>query len=628
VKYDTMPEPGRLGRSVTRASVISSAAALLIAAVLLVSFQFLSQRSGLLEDMLIQARVIGDSSEASLLFQDGRAARGMLAVLSTSPNIDVAAVFDRSGSPLAYWKNHDTSLADWAPPLMPYQDFGLQYLEIVQPVHSEGQVIGHVGLRVRLDQFYRRLLIFIGFTVIVVVASFAATYILLACMRRAVNDAEAELNYLAHIDSVTGLPNRHAFNARLTLALNKGNDADGATALLMLDLDNFKRINDTLGHQSGDMLLRSVAHTLTAHLEKSETVCRIGGDEFAVIMEGMNLRERAELAAETIMEELRKPVVLDGHEIFVTTSIGISFYPRDAGDLHTLVRNADTAMYQAKAKGKNVWASFHARMDTATQRRHALESGLRRALERNEMEVYYQPQANLATGEFTGVEALLRWRHPELGMVEPTEFIPVAEDCGMIEALGLWVLRSACEQGVTWSKAGLGSLSVAVNLSARQTRDLNLIHTVSEILEQTGLPPCQLELEITESVLMDNMYANVEVLNQFRQLGIRLAIDDFGTGYSSFAYLKRFTLDHLKIDRTFVKEIRRDGEDGAIIAAIVSMAHALGLSVIAEGVETQEQVAFLRKIGCDIMQGYFFAQPMPANQMTAFLMSARLACES
>ncbi|OGB23610.1 MAG: hypothetical protein A3I66_24135 [Burkholderiales bacterium RIFCSPLOWO2_02_FULL_57_36] len=625
MNHAALPAPGRLGRSVARASVISSAAALLIAAVLLVSFQFISQRSGLLEDMLIQARVIGDSSEASLLFHDGHAARDVLSVLSTSPNIDVAAVFTISGAPLAYWKKRETSLADWAPPLTSYRNFGLRYLEIVQPVLSEKKVIGHVGIRVRLEQFYRRLLVFIGFTILVAIASFAATYLLLARMRRTVKDAEAELNYLAHVDSVTGLPNRHAFNVQLALALKKATDTGDDTALLMLDLDNFKRVNDTLGHQSGDLLLRSVADTLTGHLEKSDIVCRIGGDEFAVILEGQNLRERAELTAETILEVLREPVFLDGHEIFVTTSIGISFYPRHAKNLHTLVRNADTAMYRAKAKGKNVWASFHARMDTATQRRLALESGLRRALERNEMEVHYQPQASLATGEIIGVEALLRWRHPEFGVVEPAEFIPVAEDCGLIGSLGLWVLRSACEQGAAWGKAGLGLLSVAVNLSARQTRDRNLMQAVSEILEQTGLLPCQLELEITESVLMDNMHANIGVLHQFRQRGIRLAIDDFGTGYSSFAYLKRFPLDHLKIDRTFVKEIRHDGEDGAIIAAIVSMAHELGLSVIAEGVETEDQVAFLRNTGCDIMQGYYFAEPMPADRMTAFITDARMA---
>ena len=622
---DANPAPGRIEHSAARASMISSAAALLIAAVLLVTFQFLAQRSGLLEDMMIQARVIGDSSEASLLFRDGHAARDVLAILSTSPNVEVAAVFDVSGLPLAYWKKQENSVDDWSPPLMSHRKFGLQYLEVVEPVYSQKTIIGHVGLRVRLDQFYRRLLLFIGFTVIVALASYAATYLLLARMRRAVKSAEVELTYLAHMDSVTGLPNRHAFNARLTSALKTADETRGDAALLMLDLDNFKRINDTLGHQSGDLLLRSIAHTLTERLEKDETICRIGGDEFAVILEGPGLRERAEKTAEAILAILGEPVFLGGHEIFITASIGISYYPRDAGDQHALVRNADTAMYQAKATGKNVWATFRPRMDNATQRRLALESGLRRALERNEMAVHYQPQASLATGDIVGVEALLRWNHPELGIVEPAEFIPVAEDCGLIGVLGLWVLRTACEQGAAWGKAGLGLLSVAVNLSARQTRDRNLIHAVSEILDQTGLLPCQLELEITESVLMDNMHANVGVLHQFRQRGIRLAIDDFGTGYSSFAYLKRFPLDHLKIDRSFVNEIQRNGEDGAIIAAIVSMAHELGLSVIAEGVETDAQAAFLRKSGCDIMQGYFFAEPMPADRITAFIADTRMA---
>lgn len=598
--------------------MLSSTVAILIASLLLVLFQFLLQRSALVDDMLVQARLIADSSGAPLLFADTAAASNTLAALSSSPNIDQAGIFDSEGKVLASWPAGREFREPWLRAAQP-ERFGLQFLDIVQQVEMEGNSIGYVALRVRLQQFYHRLLIFVAFTLVVGLASLAAAYMLLSRMRRKVVSAEADLNYLAHTDPVTDLPNRHAFNAALARILWQADETGGEAALLLLDLDNFKSVNDTLGHHSGDLLLYAVAKRLLACLRREDMLCRIGGDEFAVILSSQGVSADPGAIARKLLAALAQPVQLEQHELYITVSIGISAYPRDAGDQHTLARNADSAMYEAKAKGKNGYAIFHAGMNAAAQRRMLIESGLRRALERDELTLHYQPQSSLSTGQVTGMEALLRWRSPELGTVSPAEFIPVAEQCGLIQAIGLWVLRSACAQMAQWSRDGLGQLTISVNLSARQMYNCDLLHDVLRILESTGLQPAQLELEITESFLMEKVEENVVLLRTLRASGIQLAIDDFGTGYSSFAYLRRFPIDRLKIDRTFVQDIGRDGENGAIVTAIISMAHELDMQVVAEGVEGEAQRQFLLHAQCDVIQGYYLARPMPAALAEAFL---------
>lgn len=609
---------GRQRHSMVEASMLSSTAAILIASLLLVLFQFLLQRSALVDDMQVQARLIADSSGAPLLFADTAAANNTLAALSSSPNIDQAGIFDSEDKVLASWPAGRGPQEPWLRPAEPAR-FGLQFLDIVQQVEVEGNPIGYVALRVRLQQFYHRLLIFVVFTLVVGLASLAAAYLLLSRMRRKVVSAEADLNYLAHTDPVTDLPNRHAFNAALARILWQADEANGEAALLLLDLDNFKGVNDTLGHHSGDLLLHAVAKRLLGCLRREDVLCRIGGDEFAVILSSQGVFEDPGTIARKLLAALARPVQLEQHELYVTVSIGISTYPRDAGDQHTLARNADSAMYEAKAKGKNGYAIFHAGMNAAAQRRMLIENGLRRALERDELTLHYQPQSNLATGQVTGMEALLRWSSPELGMVSPAEFIPVAEQSGLIQAIGLWVLRCACAQMAQWSRNGLGQLTISVNLSARQMHNGDLLRDVRRILDATGLQPAQLELEITESFLMEKVEENVVLLRTLRASGIQLAIDDFGTGYSSFAYLKRFPIDRLKIDRTFVQDIGRDGENGAIVTAIISMAHELDMQVVAEGVEAEAQRQFLLRAQCDIIQGYHVARPMPADVAEAFL---------
>jgi diguanylate cyclase (GGDEF)-like protein len=426
--HQSAAKPGQLPQyreprhSVASASMLSSTAAVLIASLLLVLFQFLFQRSALMEDMLVQAKLIADSSSAPLMFADARAARETLAVLAVSPSIGQAAIYDSKQVLLASWRVGSMPAIDRPSRFEQSQQFGLHLLEVVQPVQMDGQTIGHVVLRVQLQQFYHRLLIFIGFTLIVALASLAAAYVLLARTRRKVMSAEANLDYLAHTDPVTNLPNRHAFNAALAAALRRADDEGSETTLLLLDLDNFKSVNDTLGHHSGDLLLQSVAQKLSACLRSEDILCRIGGDEFAVILRSQattSANSSADAIAGKLLAALALPARLERHELYVTASIGISAYPRDARDLHTLARNADSAMYEAKAAGKNGYAVFHAGMDAAAQRRMLLESGLRRALDRDELSVHYQPQASFATGRIIGMEALLRWRHPELGMIAP-----------------------------------------------------------------------------------------------------------------------------------------------------------------------------------------------------------------
>ncbi|ACL71981.1 putative bifunctional diguanylate cyclase/phosphodiesterase [Thioalkalivibrio sulfidiphilus] len=431
---------------------------------------------------------------------------------------------------------------------------------------------------------------------------------------------QAQLEHIAHYDLLTGLPNRTLLQNRISHALDVARRRDRQVAILFLDLDRFKVVNDSLGHAYGDELLRQVSDRLRRRLREEDTLARWGGDEFIVLVDEVDDPQGLSLLAEGILAELAEPYRLsNGQEVFVGGSIGISLYPQDGRSAEQLIMKADTAMYQAKDQGRSNYQFYTSALTLAANDRLALETSLRHALEREEFTLHYQPRVRTQDDVMIGMEALVRWHHPDKGLTAPDAFIPMAEETGLITPLGLWVLRTACRQAQTWMRLYGEPIHMAVNLSMRQLRQPDLVSQIDAILRDTGLPASSLELELTESVLMAGDGHTLTALAELKALGVRLAIDDFGTGYSSLAYLKRLPIDALKIDRSFVSDIPHDASDMAIASTIIAMARTLGLEVVAEGVETPEQLAFLKKEGCDSYQGFGFSPPVDAQAMTLWL---------
>jgi diguanylate cyclase (GGDEF)-like protein/PAS domain S-box-containing protein len=427
------------------------------------------------------------------------------------------------------------------------------------------------------------------------------------------------MSYLAQHDSLTDLPNRILLNDRLNEALALARRHQRQLAVLFLDVDRFKHINDSLSHGIGDRLLQSIAQRLLACVRASDTVSRQGGDEFVILLSEVTHAQHATVCADKILEALRSPHRIDQHDLYVTASIGIGTYPDDGTDAETLLKHADFAMYHAKESGRNNRQFFKRDLNVRALERLSLESGLRYALEREEIMVHYQPKINLETGDIVGVEALIRWLHPDRGLVPPAEFIPIAEECGLIVPIGRWVLGEACHQAQAWQDIGLAPIRVGINISAVELRADGFVAGVSAILAQTGLEARFLELELTETFLMQDSTSTSAVLHDLKQLGLNLALDDFGTGYSSLSHLKRFPIDTLKIDRSFVSSSTVNSDDASIVCAMISMGKDLHMRVVAEGVETREQLTFLQERGCPFGQGYYFSQPVPGRECTQLL---------
>ena len=448
-------------------------------------------------------------------------------------------------------------------------------------------------------------------------------------MKAVTERKQLHLFRLAHHDALTGLPNRLLFLDRLGQALAQAQRHGCLVAVMLLDIDRFKAINDSFGHTIGDELLRAFGQRLVECAREGDTVARLGGDEFTVLLPDIRHADHAALVAQKILDALQRPIPLNGHEVFTTTSIGIALHPLDR-DSETLLTHADTAMYKTKNDGGNGYRFYTAEMVSADLRRLSLESDLRKAIERNELVLHYQPQADIGSGRILGVEALLRWQHPEHGLIPPGDFIPLAEETGLIVPIGEWVLRTACARNRAWQNMNLPALRVAVNISGRQFRQGDFLEMVYAVLEDTGLDSRYLEIELTESILMQDTTATVRILNELSALGVQIAVDDFGTGYSSLSYLKRFPIDMLKIDRSFVRDLTTDPDDAAIVNAVIALSHNLGIKAIAEGVETPEQLDFLYRHGCDAMQGYCLSRPLPAEAFAHFLAlrngHALLAC--
>lgn len=496
------------------------------------------------------------------------------------------------------------------------QEAHLRY--IVKQLHQRGSWEGEVWLKRRNDEHYPA---WVGITAVLDDEGDLASYV---CFFTDISErkaSEQRIHRLAYYDALTHLPNRSLFQDRLHTALQHAERQNAWVVLMFLDLDRFKPINDSLGHAAGDRMLKEMATRLLACVADDDTVARMGGDEFTLLLQPVATREfalnRAVHVAEQILNSLITPFVLEGREFFVTASIGIALSPQDGSELSQLMKNADTAMYHAKERGKNNFQFYQADMNASALERLELESDLRHALEQQEFTLFYQPQFSGDGKRLTGAEALLRWRHPRRGLVAPSEFIPVLEELGLVVEVGDWVLTEACRQLKTWHQAKVRVPKVSVNISARQFADGQLGNRIANILQETGLPPACLELELTESILMREVGVAMHILDGLKRLGLSIAVDDFGTGYSSLNYLKQFPIDILKIDRTFVDGLPSGEQDAQIARAIIAMAHSLNLAVIAEGVETHEQLEFLREHGCDEVQGYLFGRPMPASRFEA-----------
>ncbi|MEG0861535.1 MAG: EAL domain-containing protein, partial [Pseudomonas sp.] len=497
-----------------------------------------------------------------------------------------------------------------------HQEAHLRY--VLKQLNQRGTWEGEVWLKRRNGEHYPA---WVGITAVLDDEGDLASYV---CFFTDISErkaSEQRIHRLAYYDALTHLPNRTLFQDRLHTALQQAERQKAWVVLMFLDLDRFKPINDSLGHAAGDRMLKDMAERLLDCVDEDDTVARMGGDEFTLLLQPRVTREmalnRAINVAEQILASLVRPFVLENREFFVTASIGIALSPQDGSELSQLMKNADTAMYHAKERGKNNFQFYQADMNASALERLELESDLRHALEQNEFILYYQPQFSGDGKRLTGAEALLRWRHPRRGLVPPGDFIPVIEELGLVVDVGDWVLKEASRQLKSWHQAKLRVPKVSVNISARQFSDGQLGTRIATILKDTGLPPACLELELTESILMREVDEAMVILDSLKKLGLSIAVDDFGTGYSSLNYLKQFPIDVLKIDRTFVDGLPEGEQDAQIARAIIAMAHSLNLAVIAEGVETHEQLEFLREHDCDEVQGYLFGRPMPANQFEA-----------
>lgn len=433
--------------------------------------------------------------------------------------------------------------------------------------------------------------------------------------------SQERLFSLAHNDTLTGLPNRILFRDRLRQSIAYAHRLKRSVALLFLDLDRFKVINDSLGHPVGDRLLQAVARTLLAKVREVDTVARFGGDEFTIVLGNLEKSGDAELVARKILDTMQKPFVIDGQELFAMGSIGISLFPEHGDDIDTLIKKADIAMYESKAQGGDRYMVYDPLMDEHSHRRLLLENSLRKALTRDEFRLVYQPKVDIVSGQITAMEALLRWDHPEFGLIKPDDFIPLAEETGLIVAIGEWVLERACRQNLKWQNQGLPAMRIAVNISGYQLQQGDFLKRLEKVVAATGMPFEQLEIEITESVIMQNPDYTIHVLNEVQSKGIHISVDDFGTGYSSLAHLKRFSVNTLKIDKSFVRDVESSQTDAAITSAIIAMGNSLNLRVIAEGVETEGQYTFLQEAMCDEIQGYLISRPIPPEKVAEFIRS-------
>ena len=621
MKHSENPAPSPM-KEMARVKLAGFGVALLISGLVLLAYQAIALRSTLMADATVQADMIADNVSASVLFDDLRSAQETLHSLRNVPYVASAGIYTADGKPFAAYAK---------PGLSPHELLEANPLDVertsrrllfddvfvASTITQNGKTLGTVVVVATTKQMAAELLHFALFILAASLCALWIAFVITSRMSARIAQAEEKLEYLASTDPLTGLPNRRAFYDALTERLQRGAPGCSRAALILVDLDDFKNVNDTLGHGAGDELLKHVADALRQSVRVADLVSRIGGDEFAVLVAIAKEKAEGIRTAERIARALARPFDLPRASIVASASVGVSVYPDDAADIAALVSSADIALYAAKSTGKNAAVEFHPNMTVEARRRTRLEAQLRKAIEEDALSLVYQPQFSCETGRMIGVEALARWIHPVDGEISPIEFVPVAEDSELIVALGRWVLRRACRDAARWNTEPGVELHVAVNVSARQLREADYSQDVMAILADSGLSPHLLELELTESQLMANMTAGVEAMRQLREAGIRLSLDDFGTGYSSRSYLQSFPVNNLKIDRAFVKPLPQAGQP--IVTAIISMAHSFGIGVVAEGVEDAAQLAWLTDAGCDIVQGYLTGRPMPFERITDLL---------
>jgi diguanylate cyclase len=602
-----------------------TAAVLILCMLALITQDYYARRAEMVTDARARAGVIGESVSAALSFASRSDAEAILAVLRADPDVLEAAAYRGDKLFASYRRDKDSgtlSLPLAAPP--PGERMTGDRLEVVEPVILNGNELGRVMIVTGIGRLLRSLIRYGIAAVVLFTLAIGGAYLLLTRTRRSVRAAEANLDYLAHFDALTGLLNRNGFLAALDAAVRRAGRSGAKLALLFVDLDDFKLVNDTLGHEAGDRLLRAVASRLTGRLRTSDIIARLGGDEFTVMIESLPDADQARRVAQIIVHELSSPFDIEGRLVYVGASVGISLYPDDATIAPDMLRNADTAMYRAKTKGKKNFAFFTPEMTAEQQTRFDIENGLRDALRNGGFHLAYQPQVTLDEGAIFGAEALLRWDDPRFGILGPAVYLKVAESSDLIEKIGDWVLHEACAQNKRWQSEGLPFVVVAVNVSTRQLRRTGFVERVRAALDDTGLEAGYLELEVTEGALMEEPEKATECLMGLREMGVHLAIDDFGTGYSSMSYLQRLPIEKLKIDKAFVRNMTRSPADASITQAIVAMGSSLKLLTLAEGVETEEVAARLREIGCWAAQGYYFGRPGSAKDFAGLLRQSPL----
>ena len=648
--------------------------------VIILAYDYYSFRNSLVQNINIQANIIESNMESALSSNNRQKAEDILSALQFSSQIDRAEILLADGSHFAQYNKNAPPPGDGA-----YTRKDWRHMVLKHPIMLGDKEIGTLFIHASLNRLYISLVLFALITALAGVLALTGAYILsrrisfgisqplqdltqlmrqiihqqdftvrskivsdneIGLLAGGLNDmlshiekrdaalareleqrkaVEESLDQLAHYDNVTQLPNRHFFNTYLQAAIDQAEGSSLVLGVMFIDLDNFKIVNDTLGHQSGDLLLKEASQRIQQTLSDDEKIFRIGGDEFAIVIKNIHTLDHAVAQAEAVAKEvirvLHLAFDLHNNEIYVGASIGISFFPTQASDLSSLLSNADAAMYHAKSLGKNNFQHYHVDMEGRIRRRLNMENSLRRAIDADELELYYQPQVEVDTLRIVGFEALLRWHHPKMGTITPSEFIPLAEESGLILQIGGWVMVTACYQMQRWQKVLGPDVRIAVNFTARQLKDEAMVEKVLHALAITGLPAHTLDLELTESSLMDNSDLSIGKMNELRSSGINISIDDFGTGFSSLSYLKRFPLNALKIDRSFISDIPGDEDDVAITNAIIALANTLKIEVIAEGVETRDQLNYLRENNCRLAQGNFLSVPLPARKMEDLLYS-------